>query len=212
MTQYLPNYTSMECIKEQDPTSWDDEPYAIFLGVNWTTSPVRWFVKRTKVYTNVDEGEKHGAYYTPDDRALTSTGKYQVIDPSHCFILMQAMEYDNSSPTFICKALKYFMGKRIPQMSSLFAQKPLPLKSNVLPYFKESMSTIIKIARHKPTLSFVDTIIKGFTYDLLDALINPDDMVGGIKELTLTGGDRKEITCTSSGNGKYIYKFSIHKK
>ena len=68
MTKYKPIYTSMECIKEQDPWTWDDEPYAIFLGVNWTTFPAKWFVKRTKVYYNVDEGEKHGAHKKCDGR------------------------------------------------------------------------------------------------------------------------------------------------
>ena len=109
--QYKPEYTSMECVRESNDWGFHDEVYAIFVGIDWTKSQTepRWFVRRTKVYGNVDKGELKGANNTSDNVNLTKSGKYNEINPSEQIVLVQAMEHDNSSATGIKKLLHAVM-------------------------------------------------------------------------------------------------------
>lgn len=236
--QYLPVYTSMECINESDEAYlwFSDEPYALFVGVDWTkglASP-RWFVRKTHVYSDVDTGETRGEYAEWDNKNLTKSGKYEWIDTTKHFILVQAMEHDCSSSWGIRRILWSVMEVSVVPLLAISGG----VKSTMIANTKKLMTEVIQLARYVPgsmvtesfrnnlkkaikigdsdTFSqFLSAVVAGIkvTIDLITGiptLVNPDDIVGSPKELVITGDDRKYLTFENSG--KYQYRFSIHRK
>jgi len=232
---YKPVYKSMKCIEESSDWGFHDEVYAIFVGVDWTngmTTP-KMFVRRTKIYGNVDEGEEHGANTSSDNVTLTKSGKYNVIDPLKQIIVVQAMEHDNSSAWVIRRILYATMEKCVVPMLVL-AQGD---RSVMIDLTKTLMNKVIKFAKYVPGslvtnkfindykqaikigninsvarfLGEIEDVIK-FAFDVLHAVLtlaNPDDKVGDPKVLNITGNNDKELIFQNPG--EYKFKFLIYK-
>lgn len=234
-SQYLPLYTSMECIRESD--EWfSDEPYAIFVGVDWTngiTNP-RWFVRNTHVYSDVDTGDKRGTNTGWDNKNLTKSGKYERIDPGKHFVLVQAMEHDCSSSWGIRRILwtvmeasveklliisqgnRTTMIENTKKLISLVINKARYIPGSIITSaFRKNLKEAIKISDADSFSEFLDAVEAGIkvviaVFTGLLTLVNPDDVVGSPQVLNISGDDRQYLTFSNSG--KYQYKFSIHRK
>ncbi len=112
--EYQVVYTSMKCLRESDENSSSDEVYALFIhdrnhaGFGQLD---RFRVPRTKLYTNVDEGENKGTNNTSDDKKPIKWEGSAVVtwDPSKSGnakvvgdltrLTIQVMENDDNSPS-----------------------------------------------------------------------------------------------------------------
>ena len=167
--QYKPEYTSMECVRESNDWGFHDEVYAIFVGIDWTKSRTapRWFVRRTKVYGNVDAGESKGANNISDNVNLTKSGKYNDINPDEQIVLVQAMEHDKSSAWVIRRILYTVLERCLVDYKS--GQQYCPLlaisgynRAVMIENTRKIMSEVIKKARYVPggivSTSFLNNI------------------------------------------------------
>lgn len=228
-----PVYTSMKCKEDQE---YNDEPYAIFVGLKWDTGNGTWFVRRTTIYHYVDDGESRGTHQKYDNKTLTKTGRYENIDSNRCLILVQCLEHDKSSATRIVKTVSAVMKSIFnrPGMGAfLRSQTKSVIRGNLTSIFRDT----IRASRYFPS----DKYIKNFVNDLNRAgklgdsktfsqffnrlsavfelsfdivkgiinLLNPDDIIGRPKELALNK-KRKKITFSNRGGPKYEFRFSIH--
>jgi len=206
MTQYAPAYTSMECEEDQE---YNDEPYAIFWGLNWQdTKKIKSFVRRTKVYQNIDDGERGGANRGYDDKVLTKSGRWETLNRKKHFIIVQAMEHDRGSPTYIVKALRYLLPSDITPL--ILKGKP---EDEIVEHAKEFMTKRIDELRGVGGHA-IKLFLEGGKVELFNLVvseINPDDRVGNPKVLPLSG-DKQELKFSSSDSGTYVYKFNIQSR
>lgn len=204
MTQYAPVYTSMECEVDQE---YNDEPYAIFWGVNWRNNNIKSFVRKTSVYKYVDDEERRGAYYGGDDKVLTTTGKWETIDRTKHFILVQAMENDKGSPKYIVRALRMLLPIDITPLI-LEGKSEDDIVEAAKKFMKRRIDQFRGVGGHA-IKSFLEGKID--VVDILLSSINEDDRVGDPQVLPLRG-DKQELRFSSSDYGTYIYKFNIQSR
>lgn len=236
-----PRYTSMECVTEQPHISWNpanmewgwsDEPYPIFLGINWEprymTDSVypRYFVRKTpRVYRGVDEGEMPGAHDPWDNVNLTRFGGYEYFDLDKYLILVQAMEYDGwSSPTKITRILRASTDAAIRKLQEYNAF-PAISKLHLVEPMKAFMATIIDYARLIPPSKVTRSLLaelreasSPFSGDvgqffssmgavLKSAVLAPQAIMTGINPDDRVG-DPQELRFSSSGKKRLTFSQS----
>lgn len=238
MATYYIKYTSMECFRESNEPSFDDEAYALFVSCDWKDYPnkaPRVKVGRTKVYTNVDAGEKKGTHDTSDDVRLwgISAGYEPIDNILKTLILVQAMEHDYGSAEGIRKSLEITMKSRLKKLLKKGVSRDTiraRMKQQMTATIDETKGLNLKtftadffnlLQRYMET-GDVYYVIGEYLVEKTISVSKADDRVGGVKQFVLYrstldsalvhGKVRKKITWDDWSDGKYQYKFSIFGK
>ena len=164
-------YTSMKCYRESDePGTWtspcrvskSDEVYAIFVTADWhgylekrIDKPIL-NVFKTEVQT-IDAGETKGANSSSDDIQLWGHQRNDEWKQMHSFdkffILVQAMEHDNSDPDGIVKLLQAVLP---PLLKNMLDKVPPMPRDRIVNRMKRHMKKTIDQAANLDARVFND--------------------------------------------------------